>query len=70
MADCFDRAQARELQDRELALQAHQVRVRPSGPSLTHCQDCGDPIPEARRALGGMLRCTPCQSASEKGSRR
>ncbi|PXB81487.1 conjugal transfer protein TraR, partial [Pseudomonas aeruginosa] len=43
---------------------------RTAGPSLTHCQDCGDPIPEARRALGGMLRCTPCQSAFEKGGRR
>ncbi|HBO5296267.1 TPA: TraR/DksA C4-type zinc finger protein [Pseudomonas aeruginosa] len=69
MADCFDRAQARELQDRELALQAHQVRARPSGPSLTHCLDCGELIPEARRALGGMIRCTPCQARFEKGGR-
>ncbi len=67
MADCFDRAQARELQDRELALQAVLARSRTAGPSLTHCQDCGDPIPEARRALGACCAARPANPLSRKG---
>ncbi|MEA9343020.1 hypothetical protein QRX64_33140 [Pseudomonas aeruginosa] len=26
-------------------------------------------MPEARRALGGIIRCTPCQARFEKGGR-
>ena len=34
----------------------------PQGPSATHCQDCGEPIPEARRAaLPGVRLCVACQ---------
>ncbi|WP_205904984.1 TraR/DksA C4-type zinc finger protein, partial [Pseudomonas viridiflava] len=45
-------------------------KPRASGPSLTHCQDCDKEIPSARQALGGMTRCVPCQSLTEKGQRR
>ncbi len=32
------------------------------GPSLTHCEECGDPIPEARRhAVPGVRLCLACQ---------
>jgi phage/conjugal plasmid C-4 type zinc finger TraR family protein len=35
----------------------------PSGQSLSHCEDCGDPIPERRRdALPGVRTCVPCQT--------
>lgn len=35
----------------------------PSGPSLTHCEECEEPIPEARReALPGVRLCVECQS--------
>ncbi len=35
----------------------------PQGPSLTHCQDCDAPIPQARRdAIPGVRRCIACQS--------
>ena len=35
----------------------------PSGDSLTHCQECGDLIPEARReAVPGVRYCVACQS--------
>jgi phage/conjugal plasmid C-4 type zinc finger TraR family protein len=35
----------------------------PSGDSLTHCEDCGEPIPERRRAaLAGVRTCIACQS--------
>ncbi len=35
----------------------------PAGNSLTHCEECGDPIPEARReAVPGVRLCIKCQS--------
>jgi phage/conjugal plasmid C-4 type zinc finger TraR family protein len=35
----------------------------PRGESLTHCEDCGAEIPEARRlALPGVGRCVACQA--------
>jgi phage/conjugal plasmid C-4 type zinc finger TraR family protein len=34
----------------------------PTGESLTHCLDCGEPIPEARRvAQKGCTYCIDCQ---------
>jgi phage/conjugal plasmid C-4 type zinc finger TraR family protein len=36
------------------------------GPSATHCQHCGEPIPEARRvALAGVRLCLGCQEAAD-----
>ena len=38
----------------------------PQGPSLTHCAECGDPIPEARRlAVPGVRLCLACQQAAD-----
>ena len=35
----------------------------PRGKSATHCDDCGEPISQARReALPGVRRCVACQS--------
>ncbi|HET7267744.1 MAG TPA: DksA/TraR family C4-type zinc finger protein [Oleiagrimonas sp.] len=32
------------------------------GPGRTHCEECGDPIPEARRkAVPGVRYCLACQ---------
>lgn len=62
----FDRAQALEQRQRDQAIAAQLARARPTGPSLTHCQDCDNEIPAARQALGGILRCVPCQSIFEK----
>ncbi|HEX7341802.1 MAG TPA: DksA/TraR family C4-type zinc finger protein [Rhodanobacteraceae bacterium] len=32
------------------------------GPGLTHCEECGEPIPEARRkAVPGVRLCIACQ---------
>jgi phage/conjugal plasmid C-4 type zinc finger TraR family protein len=37
------------------------------GPSLLHCEDCGEAIPEARRAaLPGVRLCLPCQEARDR----
>ncbi len=38
----------------------------PQGPSVTHCQDCGESIPEARRlALPGVRLCVACQEKAD-----
>ena len=37
-------------------------RKIPHGESLSHCESCGEPIPEARReALPGVRLCVECQ---------
>jgi phage/conjugal plasmid C-4 type zinc finger TraR family protein len=39
----------------------------PSGKSLTHCEECDETIPEARRqAIPGVRLCITCQSELEK----
>ena len=65
----FDRAQVLEQRQRDQAIAAQLANSRASGPSLTHCQDCDQEIPPARQALGGMNRCVPCQTLTEKGLR-
>lgn len=37
-----------------------------SGESATHCEECGEPIPEARRKAIACKYCLSCQSAMEK----
>jgi phage/conjugal plasmid C-4 type zinc finger TraR family protein len=38
----------------------------PHGPSATHCQECGEAIPEARRAaLPGVQLCIVCQQKAD-----
>lgn len=38
----------------------------PTGESLKFCDECGEPIPEARRkALPGVQHCVGCQSELE-----
>ncbi len=38
-----------------------------TGPSLSHCVDCGTEIPEGRReALPGVRHCVPCQEARDR----
>ncbi|HTN30999.1 MAG TPA: DksA/TraR family C4-type zinc finger protein [Pseudomonas sp.] len=39
----------------------------PQGESLSHCEECDAPIPEARRAaLPGVRLCVACQAAHDK----
>ncbi|TXC70380.1 DksA/TraR family C4-type zinc finger protein [Sphingomonas ginsenosidivorax] len=39
----------------------------PAGESETHCLECGDAIPEARRlALPGARTCVACQSSRDR----
>lgn len=66
----FDRAQELEQWQRDQAIAAARARLRSTGSSQEECQGCGDEIPEARRALGGMTRCVPCQTNFEKRGHR
>jgi len=39
----------------------------PAGPSLSHCEACGEAIPEARRAaVPGVRLCLPCQEERDR----
>ncbi|WP_290648681.1 DksA/TraR family C4-type zinc finger protein [Aquisalimonas sp.] len=42
----------------------------PSGESRSHCDECGDGIPEARRrAIQGVRLCVACQSERDADNR-
>ncbi len=42
-------------------LQRLKAKSRPMGESLTHCAECEEPIPEARRqAIPGVKLCIDC----------
>ena len=50
----------------ESAVELARSRLR-DGESLTHCEECGVAIPEARRkAISGVRYCVRCQSELEK----
>jgi phage/conjugal plasmid C-4 type zinc finger TraR family protein len=41
----------------------------PSGPSLEQCEECGEPIPQARReAVPGVRLCVACQAEHDDES--
>lgn len=68
--DLIDRAN--QQAERMLAAQlTNQIgRSNTKGESLSHCEECGDPIPEARRLhVPGVRMCVPCQSAAERSGR-
>ena len=46
---------------------ARARRNLPSGESLSHCEECGEPIPQARReALPGVRLCVACQEMHDR----
>lgn len=49
-----------------------RVRSRiPKGESLRKCEECGEPIPEARRkALPGVRLCVACQEELDEAERK
>ena len=69
--DEIDLAQRAEGLIREDALARCRSRRHGQGratQSATHCRECGDPIPEARRAaVPGVELCVACQTESEEG---
>ena len=47
------------------AVQLARARM-PAGASATHCEECGEEIPEARRqALPGARTCVACQAGRD-----
>ncbi|GGY11833.1 hypothetical protein GCM10007160_43490 [Litchfieldella qijiaojingensis] len=53
----------------ESAVQQAQSRI-PKGESLTHCEECDVPIPEARRlAMPGVRLCIRCQAEREQNDK-
>jgi phage/conjugal plasmid C-4 type zinc finger TraR family protein len=48
------------------AVSAARARM-PHGESLADCEECGEPIPQARRlALSGVRTCIVCQAERDK----
>lgn len=69
--DQFDQAQELDARYREQALALHRERQKKIGDTMTHCMDCGDEIPEARRQLlPGVTRCVSCAAVFEQHTRR
>ncbi len=68
MADIIDRAndQASFWLDRTLEQAERDRAAAAMVESLTHCMDCGEIIPEARRkAVPGCVRCARCQEEAD-----
>jgi len=57
--------------DASIADAVERARARLGrGESLHHCEDCEEPIPEARRlAVPGVRRCVVCQEAEDEAQR-
>jgi phage/conjugal plasmid C-4 type zinc finger TraR family protein len=70
VSDNVDRAQERELLDRELALAAQRART-PRGVTLsTTCEDCGESIePKRRELLPYTQCCASCAHDRERDER-
>lgn len=69
MADIIDNASTLEDLHREAALSMH--RLNHSAASATHCEECDEELPEARRkAYPGCTMCVDCQADAEKRNRR
>lgn len=62
-----DGAEQAQIDDTvEDALQRVRSEI-PAGESLQECEECGEPIPEARRrALPGVRLCVSCQSERDE----
>ena len=61
MADDCDMAQAAEALHLKMALKNAGSTTSRMG-SLHYCEECGEPIPEARRlAIPGVRLCVDCQ---------
>ena len=61
-------AQLQTLFENEAAVRAARAAIaRYSGPSAEECDECGEPIPEARRtAIPGVRLCVDCKELGER----
>lgn len=63
-SEIIDQASALEEMMRDHAIQAH--RLNHSAVSATHCEECDEELPEARRkAYPGCTMCVECQGEQE-----
>ena len=59
-------AQILNLQRNMAAIDAIRAKIG-KGPSLSHCEECGEEIPRARQtAIAGCRMCIECQTYSER----
>jgi phage/conjugal plasmid C-4 type zinc finger TraR family protein len=58
--------------DASVADAVEKARSRlPKGDSLSHCEECDKPIPEARRqAVAGVRLCVDCQQLEDERESR
>lgn len=64
MTEIIDQASALETMMREQAIQAH--RINRDAVSATHCSECDESLPEARRkAYPGCTMCVECLAEQE-----
>lgn len=64
MTEIIDQASALETMMREQAIQAH--RINRDAVSATHCEECCEPLSEARRkAYPGCTMCVDFQGEQE-----
>lgn len=62
-------AQILTLQRNSAAVDAIRAKIG-KGPSLSHCEECGEEIPLARQqAIAGCKTCIDCQSYHERCKR-
>jgi len=63
-AEIIDQANDLAQQRIDMAIAAH--RINRDAVSATHCVECGDELPEARRkAYPGCTMCVDCQGEME-----
>ncbi len=62
MADIGDVASSLEQESLNISLMNRQTF---DAPSEAECLNCGEEIPQQRRAIGGVIYCVECQSALE-----
>ncbi|HEW9976661.1 MULTISPECIES: TraR/DksA C4-type zinc finger protein [Shewanella] len=57
----------RQQERQEQVLEQRRRRLCGTAASRSHCLECGDPIPDARRtAIPGVTLCVPCKAWSER----
>lgn len=63
----IDQAAEREEHHRQAALARWRERQNAVGVSAFECEDCGEPIPRARREVViGCCTCVTCQAERER----
>ncbi|EKS7429306.1 TraR/DksA C4-type zinc finger protein [Enterobacter cancerogenus] len=71
MADELDQIQEQEDLLNQLHIQAARGRGNRGEQSLTHCEACGNDIPQGRRdAVPGVRVCVACQQRFEFQSKQ